>query len=137
MAVRHSHFVIRLLFRVVSCGPSRKSSRALVGDGQRAECLLPADGRKIVPLVLRDVHLLPIAAHDAFADLRRLLAPARLFVGIERFLYADVAARAMPAYETVEQAAVPLAAVAVAIARLLIKHFLHAPRHHIGVENKL
>jgi hypothetical protein len=71
-------------------------------------------------LVFGEVYFLPVAAHDAFADLRGSFALAGLFVGVEGFALADVATCAMTACKTIEQAAVTLAAIAMAVAGLLI-----------------
>jgi hypothetical protein len=73
------------------------------------------------------------AAFDAFADLRGGPALAGLFVGVESFLDASAAAGAVLAGETIEQAAMTLAAVAVAVAGLLVEIFLDARGQGIGV----
>jgi hypothetical protein len=84
-------------------------------------------------LVFGDVHGLPFAASDAFADLRGSFALARLFIGVKIFAHANLAAGAMFADETIEQAAVTLAAVAMAIAGLLIQNFFDGGGHGVGI----
>src|SRR6266852_9382241 len=91
--------------------------------------------RQVGLLIFRDVYLLPFAVDDAVADLRGSFALAGLFVGVEGFAHADVAAGAVAASEAVEQALVALAAVAMAIAGLLIENFLDAAGDGIGVEH--
>ena len=73
--------------------------------------------------VLRHVHALPVSALDAFTNLCSGPAFPRLLVGVEVFAFADPAYRRVLAHIAIEQAAVALAAVAVAIAWLLIKDF--------------
>src|SRR5580704_4918912 len=91
--------------------PSRKEwSGSLRRDGNRG-------------LVLRHVHALPVSALDAFPNLCSGFAFVRLLVGVEIFAFANPACRRVLAHKTIEQAAVALAAVAVAIAWLLIKDF--------------
>src|SRR5712671_1589872 len=84
-------------------------------------------------LVFRHVHLLPLAVLDPRADLRGGFALARLLVGIKTFADTNIAARRMFAGKAIEQAAVSLAAVAMAIARLLIQDFLDAHGNGIRV----
>ena len=84
-------------------------------------------------LILADVDRAPFALFDAFADLRCRLALTGLLVGVEGFAEADAAFRGVFSGVTVEQAAVTLAAVAVAIAGLLIQHPLDAGGHRVGV----
>src|ERR1700693_2785142 len=75
-------------------------------------------------LVLSDVHRLPIAFDDACPNLRGGLAFPGLLVAVEILIDADVASRAVFAGEAIEQAAVSLAAVAMAIAGLLVQRLL-------------
>src|SRR4029077_4061205 len=90
--------------------------------------------RQIVLGVFRGIHLLPFAMDDAFADLRGRFALASLLVRIKIFLLADIASGAVAADKAIEQAAMSLAAVAVAIARLLVKNFLRAAGNPVRVE---
>ena len=71
---------------------------------------------------------------DALADLRGCLALVGLLVRVEIFLLADIAPGAVTADETVKQAAMPLAAVAVAITGLLVKNFFRAAGYDVSVE---
>src|SRR4029077_14153949 len=84
-------------------------------------------------LILSQIDLPPFAAFDAFADLPWRLALARLLVGVQSFTDADAALRAMLPRETIEQTPVPLAAVAMAVAGLLIQYFLDARRQRISI----
>ena len=72
-------------------------------------------------LVLGEVHRLPVAFDDACTNLRSGLAFSGLLVAVEILIDADVASRAVFAGEAIEQAAVSLAAVAMAIAGLLVE----------------
>jgi hypothetical protein len=84
-------------------------------------------------LIFGDVHGLPFTARDAFADLRRSFAFARLFVGVQIFANANLATGAVFADETIEQTGMALAAVAMAIAGLLIQNFFDARGDGVGV----
>lgn len=84
-------------------------------------------------LVFADVHGSPFSLDNSLADLRGSFPLTRLFVSIEIFANTDLAARAVTACEAIEQTGMALAAIAMAIARLLIKHFLDARRDGIGV----
>lgn len=84
-------------------------------------------------LVFGKVDGLPVAALDAFADLRGGLALAGLFVGVESFLDASAAAGAVFVGEAIEQATMTLAAVTVAVAGLLVEIFFDARGQGIGV----
>ena len=88
-------------------------------------------GKKL--LVFGKVDGLPVAAFDGFADLCRGLALTGLFVGVESFADASSATGAVLAGETIEQAAVTLAAVTEAIAGLLVESFLGARGRGVGV----
>lgn len=77
-------------------------------------------------LILRYVDALPVASLNAIANLRGGFAFVRLFVGVKIFAFANPADCGVFARVTIEQAAVALAAIAVAIAWLLIKDFLDA-----------
>ncbi len=76
---------------------------------------------------------LPLAALDAFADLRRGFALAGLFVSVKSFADASFAAGAVLAGEAVEETAMTVAAVTVAVAGLLVESFLDARGHDVGV----
>ncbi len=91
--------------------------------------------RQIDCCVFGGIYFLPIAANDALANLRWSFTFAGLLVGIEGFFHADVATGTMAAYEAIEQAAMTLAAVAVAKTRLLIEDFLAAARDGVSVED--
>ena len=91
--------------------------------------------RKVGFAVFGKIQFLPIAFHDAVADLRGHLSFVRLLVGVKGFRHADVAAGTMTADKAVEQAAMTLALIAVAVARLLIENFLDAPGYGVGIEN--
>src|SRR5580704_718098 len=93
--------------------------------------------REVVFLVFGQVYFLPVAAHDAFANLRWCFAFAGLFVGVEGFALADVATGAVATGEAIEKAAVTLAAVTVAIAGLLVENFVDSCGDGVGVENEL
>jgi hypothetical protein len=84
-------------------------------------------------LVLRHIDALPGAVLDAFANLCARFAFARLLVRIKILSLANPTCRGVFAHITIEQAAMALAAVAVAIARLLIKNFLDARRQSVGI----
>jgi hypothetical protein len=75
-------------------------------------------------LVLCYVYRLPVPFDDASPNLRCGLALAGLFVAVKILINADIATRAMFAGETIEQAAVSLAAVTMAIAGLLVQCLL-------------
>src|SRR4029077_20939143 len=83
--------------------------------------------------VFRHVDALPLAPLDSFANLCGGLAIARLLVCVEIFALANSAGGGVLAHITIEQAAMALAAVAVAIAWLLIKNFLDACRNAVSV----
>ncbi len=70
---------------------------------------------------------------DARPDLRRGLAFARLLVRVKAFPDAHIAAGGMFAGKAIEQAAVSLAAIAMAIARLLIEDFFDPRGNSISV----
>src|SRR5579883_42431 len=76
--------------------------------------------------VLGGVYLLPLAAHDSLANLRGRSAFMGLFVCVKIFFLADVATCRMAADVTIEQASMPLAAIAVAIAGLLVEDLFNA-----------
>src|ERR1700674_2730979 len=86
-------------------------------------------------LVFGEVDGLPFAALDAFANLGGGPALVGLFIGVESFADARSAGGAVLAGEAIEQAAMTLAAVAVAIAGLLIESFLDARGQGIGVSD--
>ena len=93
--------------------------------------------RQISSLVFGDVYFLPIAADDAFADLRGGLTLAGLFKRVEGFPLADVATCTVTAGKAIEKAAVTLAAVTVAVAGLLVENFADAGGDGVGVEDEL
>src|SRR6266851_8478850 len=84
-------------------------------------------------LVLCHVHLPPLAVLDARPDLRRGLAFSRLLVRIKTLPDAHIAAGRVFAGKAIEQAAVSLTAVAMAITWLLIEDFFDARRHGVSV----
>ena len=84
-------------------------------------------------MIFADVDGLPFAANDAVADLRGSFSFAGLLVGIEVFANANLATRAVFTDEAIEQAGVSLAAVAVAIARLLVQNFLDVGGDRVSV----
>lgn len=86
-------------------------------------------------MVFAEIDGLPLAVEDAVANLPGRFAAPRFFVGIESFLDAGFTARTVTADEAVEQAAMPLAAVAMAVARLLVQNFFHAPGGEVSVRN--
>ena len=84
-------------------------------------------------LIFADVHGLPLALNDSVADLCGGFSFAGLFVRIQIFANADPATGAMFADEAIEKAFVALAAVAMAVARLLVKNFFHVGCEGVGV----
>lgn len=80
-----------------------------------------------------DVHRLPFALDDAGANLRGDFSLARLFVAVEILIDARAANGTMLAGEAVEQTGVAMAAVAVAVARLLVERLLDFGGHRVGV----
>src|SRR6267378_941487 len=84
-------------------------------------------------LVFGEVHGLPFTLDDRCANLRGDLSLAQLLVSVEIFADADVASRAVFAGEAIEQAAVPLAAVAVAVTRLLVESFFDSRCNRVSI----
>jgi len=84
-------------------------------------------------LVLGEVHGLPLTLDYPRANLRGSLSLTQLLVSVEVFADADVASRAVFAGEAIEQTGVPLAAVAVAVTRLLIECFFDAARNRVSI----
>src|ERR1700719_3138575 len=84
-------------------------------------------------LIFGEIDRSPFAFDDSGANLRGGLAVAGLLVGIEIFRDADVATSAVLAGETIEQAAMALAAVAVAVAGLAIERLLDPGGNGVGV----
>src|SRR5712664_2148973 len=84
-------------------------------------------------LVSSEVHGLPLTLNNPTANLRGGPSLAQLLVSVEVFADADVASRAVFAGEAIEQAAVPLAAVAVAVTRLLIESFFDSRCNCVGI----
>ena len=84
-------------------------------------------------LVFRHVDALPFSALDAFPNLCSGFAFVRLFVGVEIFAFANPAHCGVFACITIEQAAVALAAVAVAIAGLLIEYLFDACGNAVSI----
>src|SRR6267378_8171355 len=84
-------------------------------------------------LVFGEVHGLPFTLDDRCANLRGDLSLAQLLVSVEIFADADVASRAVFAGEAIEEAAVPLAAVAVAVTRLLVERFFDSRRNRVSI----
>src|SRR5215831_14381077 len=84
-------------------------------------------------LVFGQIHLLPVAVLDSCPNLdRRFLLP-RLFVSVDPLSNADIANRGVLTDETVEQALVSDAAVAVTVARLLVQDSLDLGGERIGI----
>ena len=83
--------------------------------------------------IFRYVHIAPLTVFDPGPDLRRGLSFVRLFVGVEPLPYANFANGCVLSCKTIEQAAMPLAAIAMTIAGLLVKDFLHASGEVISV----
>src|SRR5260370_19326489 len=75
----------------------------------------------------------PLAVLDARPDLRRGLAFSRLLVRVKTLPDAHIAAGRVFAGKAIEQAAVSLTAVAMAITWLLIEDFFYARRHGVSV----
>src|SRR5271166_5775850 len=73
-------------------------------------------------IILRQIHLLPLASHDSSADFRRRLSQFRLLIGIRSFFLADVAYRTVVVSETIEQARMSHFSIAPAVAGLLVQH---------------
>src|SRR5712664_4015238 len=92
------------------------------GNQMRATAHASFRGQRF--LVFGEVHGLPIASDDVRTNLRGGLPFAQLLVGVEIFADADVASCAVFVGKAIEQAAMPLAVVAVAVTRLLVKSFL-------------
>src|SRR6267378_1726931 len=84
-------------------------------------------------LVFGEIHGLPLTLDDRSANLRGGLSLAQLLVSVEVFADADVASGAVLAREAIEQAAVSLAAVAMAVAWLLVEGFLDSRRNRVGI----
>ena len=84
-------------------------------------------------LIFGHIHLLPLAAFDPGADLRRGLAFVRLLVLVDGFPHAHAAAAPMLASEAIEQAGVALAAVAMTVTGLLVKDSPYARRKDVRV----
>src|SRR5437016_10249520 len=98
-------------------------------------------------LVFGKVHRLRGGLDDGGPNVRAGLAFAGLFIAVEIFVDANVASRAVFAGEAIEQAGVPLAAVTMAIAGLLIERLLdlrcdsirilnHGIREKVGVHGR-
>src|SRR6267142_2552058 len=84
-------------------------------------------------LVFGEVRGLPLTLDNPCANLRGGLSLAQLFVSVEIFADADVASRAVFAGKAIEQAAMPLAAVAVAVTRLLVESFFDSRRNRVSI----
>src|SRR6266436_517599 len=84
-------------------------------------------------LVFGEVHGLPLTLDNPSANLRGGPSFAQLLVSVEVFADADVASRAVFAGEAIKQAAVSLAAVAVAVTRLLVESFFDSRRNGVGI----
>jgi hypothetical protein len=84
-------------------------------------------------LILGEVHLLPLASLDSFTDLRTALAFSRLLVRVKALANANFATCGVFAGEAVQQAAVALASIAVAITRLLVEDLLNPRRYSVSV----
>src|SRR5229473_5255695 len=84
-------------------------------------------------LVFGEVHGLPLTLDNPGANLRGGLPFAQLLVSVEILADADVASRAVFAGKAIEQAAMPLAAVAVAVTRLLVESFFDSRRNRVSI----
>ena len=84
-------------------------------------------------LIFREVDPPPLASFYSFANLSAATPFASLLVRVKALADADLATRGVFAREAVQQAAVALAAITVAVARLLIEHFLDPRREDVGV----
>src|SRR6266446_7184095 len=84
-------------------------------------------------LVFGEVHGLPLTLDNPSANLRGGPSFAQLLVSVEVFADADVASRAVFAGEAIKQAAVSLAAVAVAVTRLLVESFFDSRRNRVSI----
>src|ERR1700686_3985499 len=76
-------------------------------------------------LVFADIHGLPFTLNNSRADLCGSFSFASLFIGIQIFTNTDSATGAVFADEAIEKAFVALAAIAMAIARLLVENFFY------------
>src|SRR5437763_1816190 len=74
-------------------------------------------------VVFGDVELPPLTVFDAFADLRGGFVFLRLLVGIDAFADAHLAFRGMLSREAIQQTAMALAPITMAVTRLLIQKF--------------
>ena len=84
-------------------------------------------------MIFADVHGLPFALYDSRADLRGSVSLAGLFVRIQIFADANSATGAVFADEAIEKAFVALAAIAMAVARLLVQNFFDMGREGVGI----
>ena len=84
-------------------------------------------------LIFADVHGLPFALNNSRADLCGSFSLAGLFVGIQIFTNADPATSAVFADEAIEKALMPLAAIAMAVARFLVQNFFHLGGKRVGI----
>src|SRR5258705_3414563 len=87
--------------------------------------ILRVSGLGWVSLVFRGVNVLPFAALNSGPDVRRCFPLARLFIGVQRFSHADIAHRSVRTGEAIQQTAVAVRAIAMAVARLLVQNFLY------------
>src|SRR5207245_9864181 len=100
-----------------------------VSRGYRASsctvAYLYVSGLGRIGLILCGVNVLPLTALNPSANLRGRSSLARLFVRVQCLAHADVTHRSVGACEAIKQAAVTVRAVTMAIARLLVQHFLY------------
>src|SRR5258708_31068136 len=88
-----------------------------------------------VRLVFCGIDLLPFAVLNSLANLRRSFTLSGLLVRIKRFAHADIAHRSVGAGKTIEQAAVAVRSIAMAVTWLLIQNFLHFSGESIRILN--
>lgn len=84
-------------------------------------------------MVFANINGLPFAAGDAIADLGGSFSLTGLLVGVEILPDADLATGAVFAGEAVQETGVPLTAIAVAIARLLIEDVFDTAGRSVSV----
>src|ERR1700692_2203156 len=84
-------------------------------------------------LIFADVHGLPFALNDSRAGLCGSFSFLGLFVGMKILADAGLATGAMLANEAIKKTFVALAAIAMAIARLLVENFFRVGREGVGI----
>ena len=93
--------------------------------------LLPAPRRRR-RIHVRQIHLLPLPRHNPRSNLSGTLPQLRLLVAIHSFLLAHIADRPVVIPKTIQQTRMSHLAIATAIARLLVKHWLHLRSQRIN-----